>query len=63
MYLFLNVVTKNNKIDLKFCLTVATKRSHEEITWKTKYEALKELEERRANKNISNKLNVASSTL
>ena len=63
MYLYLNVVTINNKIDLKFCLTTANKRSHKEVALKTKYEDLKELEEGRTSKGVCNKLNVATSTL
>ena len=63
MYLCLNVVTKNNKLDLKFGLTMATRRSHKEVTLRTKYEALKDLEEKRTNKEVSNKFNVATSTV
>ena len=50
IYLYLNVVTINNKIDLKFCLPTANKRSHKEVALKTKYEDLKELEEGRTSK-------------
>ena len=63
MYLCLNVVTKNNKLDLKFGLIMATRRSHKEVTLRTKYEALKDLEEKRTNKEVSNKFNVATSTV
>ena len=56
MYFYLDVVTINDKIDLKFCLTMATKKSHKEVALKTKYEALKELEGGRTSRCVSNKL-------
>lgn len=70
VYLYSNVVTINNKKTIKFCLTMATKRSHKEVILKTKYEAFKELEERRTKKyvctstlstsNLSNFINKAT---
>lgn len=40
MYLYLNVLIIIKNIDLKFDLTMATNRSHKEVTSKTKYEVL-----------------------
>ena len=37
MYLFSSVAFISDKKDLKFCLTMATKRSHKEAPLKTKY--------------------------
>ena len=31
LYLYLNIVLKYNKIDLKLCLTITTKGSHKEV--------------------------------
>ena len=56
MYFYLDVVTINNNIDLKFCLTMATMKSQKEVALKTKYEALKELEGGRTSRSVSNKL-------
>ena len=41
IYLYSNVVTIKNKTDLKFCLTMVTKGSHNEFILKIKYKALK----------------------
>ena len=44
MYLYSNDVTINNKRYLKFGLTMTNKRSCKEVTIKTMYEALNDLE-------------------
>ena len=41
---------------------MATKRSYKEFTLKTKYQALKKLEEVRTNKYVSSKFNVTTGT-
>ena len=56
MFLYLNVATIKNKIYLKFFLTIATNK---EIPLKTKYEVLKELQERRTDKDVP-KFNVTN---
>ena len=42
---------------------MATKRKNHEVTLKVKYEALKELEKGRPNKDIANQFNIPESTL
>ena len=42
---------------------MATKRKNHEVTLKVKYEALKELEKGRPNKDIANQFNIPKSTL
>ena len=44
-------------------IIVATKRKHYEVTLKVKYEALKELEKGRPNKDVANQFSIAGSTL
>ena len=41
MYLYLRVESRNNKIDLKFCLTMGIKINCKEVTLKTKHEAIR----------------------
>ena len=42
---------------------MATKRKHHEVTLKVKYEALKELEKGRPNKDAANQFGIPGSTL
>ena len=42
---------------------MATKRKHHEVTLKVKYEALKELEKGRSNKDVANQFSIPGSTL
>ena len=42
---------------------MATKRKHHEVTLKVKYEALKELEKGRPNKDVANQFSIPGSTL
>ena len=42
---------------------MATKRKHNEVTLKVKYEALKELEKGRPNKDVANQFGIPGSTL
>ena len=42
---------------------MATKRKHNEVTLKVKYEALKELEKWRSNKDVANQFGIPCSTL
>ena len=42
---------------------MATKRKHHEVTLKVKYEALKELEKSRPNKDFANQFSIPDSTL
>ena len=42
---------------------MATKTKHHEVTLKVKYEALKELEKSRPNKDVANQFSIPSSTL
>ena len=44
-------------------IKMATKRKNHEVTLKVKYEALKELEKGRPNKDIANQFNIPKSTL
>ena len=42
---------------------IATKRKHHKVTLKVKYEALKELEKSRPNKDVANQFSIPGSTL
>ena len=42
---------------------MATKRKHHEVTLKVKYEALKELEKSRPNKDVANQFSIPGSNL
>ena len=42
---------------------IATKRKHHKVTLKVQYEALKELEKRRPNKDVANQFSIPGSTL
>ena len=42
---------------------MATKKKHHEVTLKVKYEALKELEKGRPNKDVANQFSIPGSTL
>ena len=42
---------------------MATKRKHDEVTLKVKFEALKELEKGRPNKDVANQFSIPGSTL
>ena len=42
---------------------MATKRKHHEVTLKVKYEALKELEKGKRNKDVANQFSIPASTL
>ena len=42
---------------------MATKRKHHKVTFKVKYEALKELEKGRPNKNVANHFSIPGNTL
>ena len=44
-------------------IKMATKRKHHEVTLKVKYEALKELEKGRPNKDVANQFSISGSTL
>ena len=44
-------------------IKMATKRKHHEVTLKVKYEALKELEKGRSNKDVANQFSIPGSTL
>ena len=44
-------------------IKMATKRKHHEVTLKVKYEALKELEKGRPNKDVANQFSIPGSTL
>ena len=44
-------------------IKMATKRKHHEVTLKVKYEALKELEKGRPNKDAANQFSIPASTL
>ena len=44
-------------------IKMAPNRKHYEVTLKVKYEALKELEKRRPNKDVANHLSIPGSTL
>ena len=44
-------------------IKIATKRKHHEVTLKVKYEALKELEKGRPNKDVANQFSIPGSTL
>ena len=44
-------------------IKMATKRNHHEVTLKVKYEAFKELEKGRPNKDVANQFSVPGSTL
>ena len=44
-------------------IKMATKRKHHKVTLKVKYEALKELEKGRPNKDIAKQFNIPGSTL
>ena len=46
-----------------FITTMATKRKHCEVTLKVKYNALKELEKGRLNKDVAEEFKIPSSTL
>ena len=52
---------KENCLCIVFRMT--TKRKHKEVTLKTKYEALKEIDENRPNKEVATQFNVPRSTL
>ena len=44
-------------------IKIDTKRKHHELTLKVNYEALKELEKGRPNKDVANQLSIVGSTL
>ena len=44
-------------------IKIASERKHHEVTLKVKYEALKELEKGRPDKDVANQFNIPGSTL
>ena len=44
-------------------IKMATKRKHQEVTLKVKYEALKELKKSRPNKDVANQFSITGSNL